>query len=69
MINIELSDAQLKVLADIGIAAGQLSSASMILPFVVPGIDRTAIPLIIIGASVTVGAWLFSAIIVRKVKS
>ncbi|MBU0569868.1 hypothetical protein KKB40_03735 [Patescibacteria group bacterium] len=35
----KLTDAQLKVLADIGIATGQLSAASMVLPFLVSGLS------------------------------
>ncbi len=41
-----LTEAQLKVMADIGVAAGQLSAATMVLPFVVQGLDMTKMSVI-----------------------
>ncbi|MBI3103481.1 hypothetical protein HYZ05_00915 [Candidatus Daviesbacteria bacterium] len=36
----KLNHYQLKVLADIGVASGQLFAGSMILPLIVPGLDQ-----------------------------
>jgi len=63
-----LTDPQLKILADIGIAVGQLSAASMAVPFVVPGLDKTKLHLIALGLLVTLSSWLLSVLVVRKVK-
>ena len=59
---------QIKVLADIGIVSGQLSAASMILPFIIPGLDQTKIPVIILGLLFTIVSWIFSVLIVRRIK-
>lgn len=63
-----LTDSQLKILADIGVAVGQISVASMILPFVVPVIDESKTSMIILGAGITLGSWFMSLLVVRKAK-
>lgn len=68
MIKPLLTDSQLKVLADIGVAAGQLSAASMVLPFVVPGLDKTKLPVIVLGLVSTSICWVGSILLVRRAK-
>lgn len=63
-----LTDSQLKIIADIGIAAGQLSAASMILPFILPGLDQTKTHVVVLGILLTCGFWLLSIFTVRKVR-
>lgn len=57
---------QRKVLSDIGIAAGQLAAGSMILPFVVPGLDQARFHVVILGLLLTLGMWTFSVLIVKN---
>jgi hypothetical protein len=64
---IKLTDHQLKVLADIGVTAGQLAAASLVLPFVVPGLDESKLNVVILGVLITIGSWLFSLFVVRRV--
>jgi len=63
-----LTDSQLKVLADIGIVAGQLFLAAMVLPFVVPGLDKSKIAVIELGSIFTTASWFFSILIARRIK-
>jgi len=63
-----LTSSQLDKLADVLIAAGQLSAGSIILPFIIPGFDKTKIPMIILGAVMTFSSWILSILIVRRVK-
>ena len=58
--------AQRKVLADIGIAGGQLSAGSMVLPFVVPGLDQARLHIVLLGLLLTAGLWSFSVVIVKR---
>ncbi len=64
-----LTESQLKVLADIGVAAGQLSAASMILPFVIPGLDKTKLSMIAWGIAATALFWVGGVLLSRKIKS
>lgn len=68
MTGLWLKDAQLKVLSEIGTVIGQLSAASMILPFIFEGLDRAKLPMIFLGLFITLGSWLFSIIVVKKVR-
>lgn len=61
-----LNNDQRKVLADIGVASGQISAGSMVLPFLIPNLDQTRIFVIILGLISTFIAWIFSIWIVRK---
>jgi hypothetical protein len=69
MIKPLLTDSQLKVLADIGIAAGQLFLAAMVLPFVIPGLDKSKIMVIELGSVFTIVSWSFSVLITRRIKN
>lgn len=64
-----LTDTQLKVLSEIGIVLGQLAAASMVLPFIFPGLDQAKLSVIILGGLITIGSWSFSIIVVRRVKN
>lgn len=61
-----LNDDQRKVLADIGIAAGQITAGSMVLPFLIPGLDQSRVVMIISGIIITIALWTFSVMIVKK---
>lgn len=62
-----LTGAQLEVVSEIGVVIGQLSAASMVLPFVVPGLDDTKLQVITLGLLLTFGSWSLSVIVARKV--
>ena len=64
-----LAEPQLRVLADIGVAAGQLSAGAMVLPFVISGLDETKLPVIVLGIIFTVVCWTGSVLLVRKIES
>lgn len=64
-----LTEGQLKVLADIGVAAGQLAAATMVLPFVVPGLDKTKLPVIAWGLFATAIFWVGSVLLAKRIKN
>lgn len=68
MIKPLLTDPQLKVLADIGVVAGQLFLAAMVLPFAVPGLDKSRVAVIELGSVFTIVSWSFSVLITRGIK-
>ncbi len=68
MIKPLLTDSQLKILADIGVAAGQLFLAAMVLPFVVPGLDKSKVAVIELGLISTVFSWSLSVLIARRIE-
>lgn len=63
-----LKNSQRKVLVEICVAVGQLSAASMVLPFVVPAFDQAKILVIILGLLITIGAWSLAVILARRVR-
>lgn len=63
-----LTAPQLKVVSDIGVAGGQLATGSMILPFLVPGLDRSKMSVIALGMLATIISWLISILVVRKIE-
>jgi len=66
--SIYLTDEQLKTLANIGIAAGQISAGSMVVPLVFPTIDTAKYGMILLGSLFTLGFWGASVILVRRIK-
>lgn len=63
-----LNESQVKVLIDISVAAGQLSAASMVLPFVAPGLDKTKLPVIVLGVVFMIVFWAGSILLARRIK-
>ncbi len=68
MKNLRLNRSQLKVLVDIGIVAGQLTAASMVLPFIVPGLDQTKLAVVILGLLLTFGLWSVSILVAGRTR-
>lgn len=64
-----LTESQLKILADIGVAAGQLTMGVMVLPFIVPGLDKTKLPVIVLGLAATSISWMGAILLGRRIKS
>lgn len=65
---IKLNNFQLKVLVDIGILAGQLAAASMVLPFMIPGLDQTKLAVVLLGLLLTFGLWSVSILVAGRIK-
>lgn len=63
-----LTESQVKVLIDIGVAAGQLTGATMVLPFLVPGLDKAKLPVIVWGIMITALFWVGSVLLAKKIK-
>lgn len=61
-----LTEGQLKVMADIGVAAGQLTLGAMVLPFVIAGLDKTKLPLVVSGAVGTALFWIGSVFLAKR---
>jgi len=61
-----LTEGQLKVMADIGVAAGQITLGAMVLPFVVPELDKTKLPLVVSGAVGTALFWIGSVFLAKR---
>ncbi len=64
-----LTEGQVKVMADIGVAAGQLTVGAMVLPFVIPELDKTKLPLVVSGAVGTAFFWFGSVWLARRIKN
>lgn len=62
-----LTSTQLDKLADIFIALGQLSFGSMILPFILPGLDQSKLPVVLFGIVTLITSWSASIIIARGI--
>lgn len=58
-----------KIMADIGIAAGQVAAGAMVLPFVIPELDEARLPVIALGVALSGACWIGSILLARKVKS
>lgn len=63
-----LTSAQLDKLSDIFITIGQLAMGFMVLPFIIPGLDRDRTLVIIFGLVSAIGCWVISVLIVRKLE-
>lgn len=59
---------QLDKLSDVFITAGQLFAASMILPFVIPELDKAKLSVIVLGLALTLISWTLSVLIIRKLE-
>ena len=64
-----LTESQVKVLIDIGVATGQLSTASMVLPFIVPGLDKTKLPVVVLGLAFMTIFWLGAVLLAKRIES
>jgi len=65
----QLTEGQVKVMADIGVAAGQLTLGAMVLPFVITGLDKTKLPLVVSGAIGTSFFWFGSVWLAKRTKN
>lgn len=63
-----LTTSQVEKLADVFIAFGQLSAASMVIPFLLPDVDQSRLFMILLGILLTIGAWSSSVLIVRRIE-
>lgn len=63
-----LTTSQLDKLADVFIAAGQLSAVSMVLPYILPELDETRLPIVLLGLTFTIGFWAASVLVVRRLE-
>ena len=64
-----LNSSQLKIMADIGVALGQLAIGSMIVPFLIPGLDKSKTGMIVLGIIFSTTFFLLSILLVKKVKT
>ena len=64
-----LTEFQIKVLTDIGVATGQLTLGAMVLPFIIAGLDRARIPVVVLGSMLTFTVWSLSVLVAKRVKS
>lgn len=62
-----LTDAQIKMIAEIFIASGQLTAGSLVLPFIFEFEAETSF-LLLFGALTTLFFWLSAVIMVKKLK-
>ncbi len=62
-----LTSTQLDKLADIFIALGQLSFGSMILPFILPDLDQSKLPVVLFGIVTLITSWSATIIIARRI--
>ena len=62
-----LTPSQLKIVAEIGVSVSQVTFASMVIPFLVPGFDRSKLFVVTLGVVVTLISWLLSILVVKKV--
>lgn len=60
-----LSDSQLRLLADILVAVGQVSLASLVIPYFVESVGSEFLTL---GILATTGSWIGGLVITREVK-
>ena len=63
-----LTDEQLRVLANVAIAAGQISAGSVVIPYIFPTLDETKIGMVLLGGSITLFFWSFSVWIIRRIR-
>jgi len=64
-----LTDAQLRVIADIFLFLGQLSFSSLALPFLIPQLDVNKMWMIVLGILASAVFWLLAIRVMRRVKS
>lgn len=63
-----LTFSQLDKLSDVFIAFGQLSAASMVIPFLLPELDEKRLPMVVLGSGITIICWIASVLIVRRLE-
>lgn len=63
-----LTSTQLDKLSDILIAVGQLSVVSMVIPFILPGLDRGKFLMVVLGVFIAFFSWILSIMIVRRLE-
>lgn len=66
-INLSLTDSQLEKISDILVVIGEVLFISFVIRFFV-GFDKPNVLVIILGSILTIICWVFSVIIVRRVK-
>jgi len=62
----ELSDEQIKGIAEISRDIGQVSVASIVIPFLVTGFSPERIPLVLSGAALAIFAWSISIVFLKN---
>jgi hypothetical protein len=67
MIQKQIADSQLKALSGIAADIGQVCLASMVMPFVVPILDRSGFWMLVSGLILAFIFWFFSVWVVRSV--
>lgn len=60
-----LAKPQLDKLSDLSLGLGQLFFGSMVVPYIIPTIDRPSISVLVFGVGCAIGFWIFAIWIVR----
>ena len=63
---IHLSKTQFDKLSDISIGLGQLFFGSLVVPYVIPSLDKPPIFVLILGLLLTISLWVFAIHIVKR---
>ena len=63
----ELSNEQIKGIAEISRDIGQVSLASIVIPAFIPGFEGSNFPLIVSGAILMLGMWATSITLVKNI--
>lgn len=66
MMRVVLSKNQFDKLSDLSIGLGQLFFGSLVVPYLVPSLDRPSLSVLLFGLSLAIGLWIFALRIVRK---
>lgn len=66
VMRVVLSKNQLDKLSDLSLGLGQLFFGSLVVPYIVPSLDRPSFSVLLFGLSLAVGLWIFAIRIVRK---
>ena len=67
LLRVKLNNEQLKVVSDIGVNLGNISLASIALPFLVPIVSRGALVALVGGGLATILFWSFSVVVIKDI--